>query len=121
MKAHIIENGVVVNTILVDSLDALHGVTLVEAVEGSIGYLYDGVTFIDPDTSKYDIIAQLAKDMRFERDNKLKNTVDTLNAARWASMTSVKQNEWSQYRQALLDITTQSGFPKEVQWPPIPD
>lgn len=121
MKAHIIENGVVVNTILVDSLDALHGVTLVEAVEGSIGYLYDGVTFIDPDPSKNDIVAQLAKDIRVERDNILKNTVDTLNAARWASMASVKQDEWSQYRQALLDITAQSGFPKEVQWPTIPD
>lgn len=46
MKAHIIENGVVVNTIVVDSLDFMPG--LVEATEGSIGWLYDGSTFTNP-------------------------------------------------------------------------
>ena len=46
MKAHIIENGVVVNTIEVSSLDFLPN--LVEATEGSIGWLYDGQTFTNP-------------------------------------------------------------------------
>lgn len=46
MRAHVIENGVVVNTIEVDSLDFMPG--LVEATEGSIGWLYDGQTFTDP-------------------------------------------------------------------------
>jgi hypothetical protein len=46
MKAHIIENGVVVNTIEVDSLDFMPN--LVEATEGSIGWLYNGQTFTDP-------------------------------------------------------------------------
>lgn len=46
MNAHIIENGVVVNTIVVDSLDFMPG--LVEATEGSIGWLYNGSTFTDP-------------------------------------------------------------------------
>lgn len=42
MKAHLIENGVVVNTLEVDSLDALPG--LVDASMGSRGDLYaDGV------------------------------------------------------------------------------
>jgi hypothetical protein len=46
MKAHIIENGVVVNTIEVDSLDFMPN--LVEATEGSIGWLYDGQTLTNP-------------------------------------------------------------------------
>jgi len=121
MKAHIIENGVVVNTILVDSLNALPGVTLVEATEGSIGYLYDGSTFTDPDPSRGDIIAQLTRDMRKKRDLLLSTTVDTLNAARWASMTDTDKTAWSTYRQALLDIPSQTGFPKEILWPTQPE
>ena len=46
MRAHLIENGVVVNTIEVDSLDFMPN--LVEATEGSIGWSYDGSTFTNP-------------------------------------------------------------------------
>ena len=46
MKAHIIENGVVVNTIEVESLNFMPN--LVEATEGSIGWFYNGQTFTDP-------------------------------------------------------------------------
>lgn len=46
MKAHVIKNGVVVNTIEVDSFDFMPN--LVEATEGGIGWLYDGSTFINP-------------------------------------------------------------------------
>lgn len=120
MKAHIIENGVVVNTILVDSLDALPGVTLVDATEGSIGYLYDGSTFTDPDPSRGDIVAQLSKDMRYKRDSLLKETVDTLNGARWSLMTITQQAAWTAYRQELLDVPAQEGFPKTIIWPDAP-
>ena len=68
MRAHVIENGVVVNTIEVDSLDFLPG--LVEATEGGIGWLYDGQTFTYPTPlvaaepalapTKEDLLAQLA-------------------------------------------------------------
>ena len=47
MRAHIIENGVVVNTILVDSLDILPNLIDAE-LGGSIGDLYDGTTFTKP-------------------------------------------------------------------------
>ena len=46
MRAHVIENGVVVNTIEVDSLNFMPG--LVEATSGGIGWLYDGEKFTDP-------------------------------------------------------------------------
>jgi len=46
MKAHIIENGVVVNTIIVESLDFMAG--LVEAPEGTgIGWSYTNGQFVD--------------------------------------------------------------------------
>lgn len=46
MRAHVIENGVVVNTIEVESLNFLPN--LVEATEGGIGWLYDGQAFSPP-------------------------------------------------------------------------
>lgn len=46
MKAHVIENGMVVNTIEVDSLDFMPN--LVAATQGGVGWLYDGQTFTDP-------------------------------------------------------------------------
>lgn len=69
MRAHLIENGVVVNTIEVPSLDFMPG--LVPAASGGIGWLYDGVTFTDPTPpppepvappapTKEELLAQLA-------------------------------------------------------------
>jgi len=46
MNAHIIENGVVVNTIVVESLDVLPN--LVEATEGGIGWTYANGVFTAP-------------------------------------------------------------------------
>jgi hypothetical protein len=45
MKAHVIENGKVVNTIEVDSLDFMPG--LVAATEGTIGWDYINGQFVD--------------------------------------------------------------------------
>jgi len=46
MQAHIIENGKVVNTIVVDSLDFMPN--LVEATEGGIGWTYANGVFTAP-------------------------------------------------------------------------
>ena len=48
MKAHVIEDGMVVNTIVVDSLDIRPN--LVEATEGGIGWSYADGVFAPPDT-----------------------------------------------------------------------
>lgn len=61
MKAHIIEKGVVVNTIKVDSLDFMPG--LIEATEGGIGWLYDGSTFTNPNPpAMAEPLAELTKE-----------------------------------------------------------
>jgi hypothetical protein len=69
MRAHIIENGVVVNTIEVDSLDFMPG--LIEAPEGTgIGWSYVDGQFVDsrpkppeptpaPAPTKEELLAQL--------------------------------------------------------------
>ena len=47
MRAHVIDNGAVVNTIVVDSLDALPGLISAES-GGTIGDEWDGSTFTTP-------------------------------------------------------------------------
>jgi len=66
------------------------------------------------------IDAALASQVRSERDLLL-SVVDVVvsNPLRWASLSSDKQNEWTAYRQALLDVPQQSGFPGTVSWPPV--
>jgi hypothetical protein len=67
--------------------------------------------------------ARAASGVRYDRDNRLKSHVDPIvsNPLRWASMSSEKQGEWMTYRQALLDVPQQAGFPHNVVWPIKPE
>lgn len=47
MRAHVIKDGVVVNTIMVDSLDVLPN--LIDGETGGVGDLWDGTTFTKPE------------------------------------------------------------------------
>jgi len=64
-----------------------------------------------------------ATEVRAERDSLLSIGVDPLvsNPLRWGELTTEKQTEWAQYRRDLLDITDQSGFPRNVTWPTKPE
>ncbi|MDD2819615.1 MAG: phage tail assembly chaperone [Candidatus Nanopelagicales bacterium] len=57
---------------------------------------------------------------RAKRDALLRTYVDSINAIRWSSMSAEKQTEWGAYRQALLDLPDQPGFPMNVSWPVKP-
>ena len=46
MRAHIIENGVIINTIVVESLDFMPN--LIEATDGGIGWTYANGVFTPP-------------------------------------------------------------------------
>lgn len=59
--------------------------------------------------------AEQAKSVRNSRTEKLKDSDWTQIADSTADKTA-----WATYRQALRDITTQSGFPWEVTWPDAP-
>ena len=59
--------------------------------------------------------------VRTERDQRLL-TVDAIagNALRWAALDADTQAAWAAYRQALLDVPQQAGFPNDVTWPEEP-
>lgn len=56
--------------------------------------------------------------VRLERDDMLAET-DWVVVFHTEKGTSIP-TEWAAYRQALRDVTTQEGFPWEVEWPLMP-
>ena len=60
---------------------------------------------------------ELAAAARAERDT-------LLAATDWTQAADVPQatkDKWAPYRQALRDVTEQSGFPSDIQWPAKPE
>lgn len=123
MKAHVIENGVVVNTIEVDSLGLMPN--LVEATEGSIGWSYANGVFTAPIIAVSD--EEKAQQVRSRRDRLLAESD-------WVTTRAVDQNAqdslgiqvpqvWLDYRQALRDITDHANFPnlQDTDWPIKPE
>ena len=111
MKAHVIGNGVVANTIEVDSLDFLPD--LVEATEGGIGWTYSDGVFTAPAHKITD--EKKSASARARRDS-------MLTQSDWTQVADapVDQAAWATYRQALRDIPAQAGFPNEITWPVKP-
>lgn len=116
MQAHVIKDGVVVNTILVDSLSDLPD--LVEATGSSgIGWRWDGTTFTNPNAiSQSESDSLNAKYARRERDHYLTESDWTQNR----DINLSNDADWKTYRQALRDVPTQSGFPNSISWPTKP-
>ena len=75
--------------------------------------------WVKPPAAYYEEIA--AQTVRYDRDIKLELEVDAIvsNPLRWAEMTKAEQEAMKKYRQALLDITKQPGFPMNVIWPEL--
>lgn len=57
----------------------------------------------------------------FKRNTLLADGPDRINPLWWASMTPAQQSAWESYRQALLDITNQPGYPMTIDWPNKPE
>jgi hypothetical protein len=87
---------------------------------GSIGWIWQTDRWFDPNapviTEEY--INQLA---RRKRNNLLKQTVDRINPLRWESYSQEQKDAWTEYRQALLDVPQQEGFPLNITWPVKPE
>jgi len=83
-------------------------------------HTWSGSAWVSPSQDQLD--AAQATVVRATRDTILTNIVDPLvsNILRWASMSAATQAAWAAYRQALLDIPQQSGFPNSVTWPTKP-
>jgi len=116
MRAHIITEGKVSNTIEVDSLDVFPN--LIDAsVGGSIGDTWNGTAFVKTPPDAFETTEQ-AKSVRQTRDDKLKE-------CDWVVIKNLETNAnipgaWEVYRQALRDVPTQSGFPWTITWPDAP-
>lgn len=54
---------------------------------------------------------------RLKRDSILQATVDRVNPVRYNTLTSEQQAQLAAYRQALLDVPAQAGFPTAIEWP----
>jgi hypothetical protein len=84
------------------------------------GQMWSGAMWLTTDkVSEPDAEAE-AIYVRAQRASILANVIDTMNPMRWASLSAAKKTEWSDYRQALLDITAQEGFPFVITWPTAP-
>jgi len=79
----------------------------------------DFVAYAPPTQAELD--AALATEVRADRDERL-TEVDAVagNALRWAELDAETQAAWAAYRQALLDVPQQAGFPNTVTWPVAP-
>ena len=69
-----------------------------------------------------EVDAAKANEVRVKRDILLQTEVDPVvtNPLRWADMSTEEKESWSNYRNSLLNITEQTGFPHEVEWPVKP-
>jgi hypothetical protein len=86
-----------------------------EAVKAILGS--NIAAYVPPTQEELD--AQAAATVRAQRDMKLTSEVDVIagNALRWAALDAEQRQAWADYRQALLDVPQQAGFPHEVVWP----
>ena len=65
---------------------------------------------------------ELAANARAKRDYLLQE-IDGIvgNPLRWASFSTEQQTAWANYRQALLDVPQQAGFPNTINWATKPE
>jgi len=80
----------------------------------------DFAAYVAPTQAELD--AELAAEVRADRDGRL-TEVDAIagNALRWTALDAETQALWATYRQALLNVPQQSGFPNTVTWPTEPE
>jgi hypothetical protein len=110
----------------------LQGQTYIEGnYPGNVYYIDQGQAVALPDcpgpgyefdyTNKIWIAntSQLSFLSRSTRDQLL-SAVDRVNPVWYASLTADQQQELVAYRQALLDVPQQAGFPTEIEWPAKP-
>lgn len=55
-----------------------------------------------------------------KRNQLLRDGPDRISPLWWSTMTAEQQQAWTDYRQSLLDITDQPGFPADIEWPTKP-
>lgn len=95
------------------------GIELAPQHDGEIGWTWTENGWYNPDPGPSE--EYLAECARHRRNKYLGMYVDSVNIIRWESLTEQKKQELKDYRQALLDIPQQSGFPTNINWPTPPE
>lgn len=89
-------------------------------IEPTTNQIWNGSNWIDTDRTSSPDLVSAAMYVRMERARIFAEKIDTMNPMRWAALSDLKKTEWTVYRQALLDITSQDGFPLTITWPDAP-
>ena len=66
------------------------------------------------------VVPPVTADSVRDQRNAFLQEIDSVSATRYASLTTEQQTELQQYRQALLAVPQQTGFPGTVTWPAKP-
>jgi hypothetical protein len=88
-----------------------------EEAEG-IARLIDGEIFLGKTAAEK--LEEKEEEVRARREKILLETVDRVNSLWWESMPGEEKEAWRAYRQALLDIPEQEGYPFDVAGPVKP-
>ena len=108
MRAHIIENGVVKNTIEVESLSVIPGLVAAVGEEG-IGWLYDGSAFTAPSPDLTALRAAHWEEIKRERDRRTQSGGYQA-AGKW-----FHSDTFSRTQQMGL-VMMGAGIPNGLQW-----
>lgn len=112
------------NIILLESLNDFvpykQGIELAPQHDGEIGWVWGENEWILPFVPE-PTLEQRAELVREKRNGFLRRHIDIMNGIRWEALPEEKKQEYRDYRQALLDITDQAGFPDNVVWPTKPE
>lgn len=101
---------------------ASRGEYAMEYADGcQIGYINNNGTPEPPPVIPLTLTEREAR-ARIQRDSLLLGFDRDLyrNQFFWATLSAEQQAERTNYRQALLDVPQQSGFPDAIQWPDYP-
>lgn len=112
------------NIIMLETLDNFvpykEGIELAPQHDGEFGWTWGENGWIKPLVPEPTLEERHAF-IREKRNGFLRRHVDIMNGIRWEALSEEKKQEYRDYRQALLDIPEQEGFPDAVIWPIKPE
>jgi hypothetical protein len=120
------KNGLVIPHTDLEAMEALDGISTPdmtiteaewEAAEGLARIIDGKIVLGKTDAEKR---AEKEAEVKAKRDGILLETVDRVNGLWWEAMPEEQKETWRNYRQALLDIPGQEGYPDTVAWPEAP-
>jgi hypothetical protein len=95
-----------------------NGIELAPQHDGEIGWTWTENGWYNPDPGQP--IEYFEECARHRRNKYLGMYVDSVNIIRWEGLTQQQKDALISYRQELLDIPQQVGFPLTIIWPDPP-